>query len=218
MSQKYRHIKSFSWFVQHLSPWCPAVTPDSFLGKPVSTTYGATTARLEQYIKAERICRLKVWQQRSLVGAWRLIRQQALTAPAGGDGHTGSVRLRPDSDPSFSLRAHSASSFLPGCLLAKANPPTATTTKIVLSDSIGNAASAGLGSCLQDYNMICEHVNTSWIKQCSLHASQQRSPMERPSVWEAAWIRESEEHNFSLWTTVSLSLFQLNQIQSIFKA
>lgn len=57
------------------------------------------------------------------------------------------------------------------------NPPTATTTKIVLSDSTENATSAGLGSCLQDYNMICEHVNTSWIKQRSLHASEQRSLM-----------------------------------------
>lgn len=93
------------------------------------------------------------------------------------------------------------------------NPPTATTTKIVLSDSIGNAASAGLGSCLQDYNMICEHVNTSWIKQRSLHASQQKSLMEQLSVW----IRETEEHNFSLRSTVLLSFFQLNQIRSIFK-
>lgn len=49
------------------------------------------------------------------------------------------------------------------------NTSTATTTKIV----IGNAASAGLGSCLQDYNMICEHVNTSWIKRCSLHAQEE---------------------------------------------
>lgn len=53
------------------------------------------------------------------------------------------------------------------------NTSTATTTKIVLSDSIGNAASAGLGSCLQDYNMICEHVNTSWIKRCSLHVQEE---------------------------------------------
>lgn len=97
------------------------------------------------------------------------------------------------------------------------NPPTETTTKIVLSDSIGNAASAGLGSSLQDYNMICEHVNTSWIKQCSLHASQQKSLMEQPSVSKAAWIRETEEHNFSLWSSVLLSFFQLNQIWSIFK-
>lgn len=42
------------------------------------------------------------------------------------------------------------------------NTSIATTTKIVLSDSIGNAASAGL-------DLICERVNTSWIKQCSLH-------------------------------------------------
>lgn len=92
------------------------------------------------------------------------------------------------------------------------DPPKATATKIVLSDSIGDAASAGLGSCLQYNNTICKHVNTSWIKQCYTTSSQKKSLMEQPSIWEAAWIRETGEHNFSLWSTVWLIL-RLNQIQ-----
>lgn len=56
--------------------------------------------------------------------------------------------------------------FLQGYLHINPTHPRAATTATVKSDSIRNAASAGLGSRLQD-NMMCKHVNTWWIKQCN---------------------------------------------------
>lgn len=60
------------------------------------------------------------------------------------------------------------SHFFQGGLLAKHNQATHTTTNQNSPErqhTVGNAASAGLCSCLRDYNMICERVNTSWVKQ-----------------------------------------------------
>lgn len=37
-----------------------------------------------------------------------------------------------------------------------------------------------------------------------LYASQQKRLTGRPSVWKVAWIKDTEEHNFSLRTTISL--------------
>lgn len=75
----------------------------------------------------------------------------------------------------------------------------------------------------QDLALVCRTTTWSvnmWILHESssaskLHASQQKSLMEQPWVWKVAWIRETEEHNYSLWPTVSF--FQLNQTWSIFK-
>lgn len=152
------NITLFIWRCQYQLPWCIAVTTDSF---PVCVTYGVTTASSGAIFITHHSCNNNLkFQEIPLKYIFPLLKHKVLIqhSSAGGDSETVS-KFFILSGSRFPLH-HSH----------HAKPSAAATTEIVLSDSDGNAASAGPGCCQQEYNMICEHVNTSWIKQCSLHA------------------------------------------------
>lgn len=151
------NITLLIWCCQYQLPWCTAVLLTAFLC--VCVTYGVTTAN-SSYIICHSCNKNVKFQEIPLKYIFPLLKHKVLIqhSSAGGDSETVS-KFFILSGSRFPLR-HSHHT----------KPSTAATTKIVLSDSDGNAASAGPGCCQQEYNMICEHVNTSWIKQCSLHA------------------------------------------------
>lgn len=122
-----------------------------------------------------------------------------------------------DSDSSFSLGVYSHSIFLP--VAFSPTQPTHSNNHQNSPEWQHRKCSISrtwlLSAGLQHDLWTCEYFMNQAVP---LHASQQKSLMEQPSVWKVAWIRETEEHNFSLWPTVIFSFFQLNQTRCIFKA